>query len=136
MAAETVLEALRSGLAAAMPARQVSRRFRAMGELSAAALAAGDVAIVCRGEKDFANYNGREAQLGTLEVMLVGRLQVGDEDGLAVEQAELALAGEVKAFVATRPWPAGIDDIRFLRVRQSGQLEAPFGWVVMDLEVA
>ena len=56
-------------------------------------LRAGVVSLARLGEKDFANYRGREADLGTVEAVLVGRVAVGmDADEVELERAELALS--------------------------------------------
>lgn len=129
------LAALRDGLAAALPSRLVMQSFKPMAQRSQDELVQGVLSAICRGEGKYANYHGREAQLGTLDVLLIGQLMVaGDPDGLAIEQAELAFAEEIKAFLRA-PLPAGLRDCQASGFRQSGQLEVPFGWVVFELEV-
>lgn len=129
----SALEGIRASLAAAMPGRVVSRSFRPLSQLSDPELRRGVVAVVCLEEDGYANYRGREAQLGRLKVLLVAHLRVADKAApVEVEDAEWALAEEVKA------WLAGSLPVReclLQTLRQSGQLEAPYGWVVMELEV-
>lgn len=131
-----LLDALVAGLAAACPGRVVSRKFKPLAQVSQAALLSGVVSVITTGEKDFPNYRGREAQLGTLEVFVIGQLEVADKaDPEAVERAELALTNEVKNFLAGA-LPAPVEMAYLRRTKQSGQLEYPYGWVVFDLEVA
>lgn len=125
--------AMVASLAAAMPGRIVRRAFKPMSQINEADQRRGVVALVCQGEDGYANYRGREADLGRLEVLLLAQLRVDDKaEASAVEDAEFALAEEVKA------WLAGDLPVRqclLKDLRQSGQLEAPYGWVVMKLEV-
>ena len=127
------MEALKASLAAARPGRRVSRSFRPMTRHNAADLERGVVALVVLGEGDFANYRGREADLGTLDVMLVALLKVLDSaEPVAIEDAEFVLLGQVKA------WLRGALPVRQCLLRsvvQSGQQDAPYGWVTMKLEV-
>lgn len=132
---DLTLTALRDGLAAALPSRLVTRSFKPLAARAQEDLQRGVLAVISRGEGDYANYVGREAQLGRLDVLLIGQLMLsGDPDGQAVEQAELALAEEIKAFLQA-PLPAGLRDCGASGFRQSGQLEVPCGWVVFELEV-
>lgn len=135
-ALNTALEAIRSQLEVALPGRLVTRQFLRLGMRSQAELQAGVVCVVCLGEQGFANYRGREADLGTLKVVLVGHLEVPDGPDAPgrVELAELALAGEIKAWLAGPP-AAPLRQVLASGWRQSGQLEAPSGWVVFELEV-
>lgn len=129
------LTALFAGLATALPGRKVTRDFKTLAQRGAAELLQGVVTLVCRGEDDYANYLGREAQLGTINAVLVGQLKVADNaGGLAVEQAEFVLAEEIKAFLRG-PMPAGVTQCLANGFAQSGQLEAPYGWVAFELEV-
>lgn len=129
------LEALRVGLAAALPSRLVTRSFLPHARRSQDDLVKGVVTLINKGEGDYPKTMGREAQLGTLDVLLIGQLMVaGDPSGLQVEQAELALAEEIKAFMRGT-MPAGVRDCTVNSFAQSGQLEVPCGWVVFELEV-
>lgn len=135
-ALNTALEAIRSQLEVALPGRLVTRQFLPLGMRSLDELQAGVVCVVCLGEQGFANYRGREADLGTLKVVIVGQLQVPDGPDAPgrVELAELELAGEIKSWLAGPP-AAPLRQVLAGGWRQSGQLEAPAGWVVFELEV-
>lgn len=132
---EQTLEALKNGLASSMPSRIVRRSFKPLAQCKEDDLLQGIVTLVNRGERGYANYLGREAQLGTLDVLLIGQLKVDPKrEPLEIEQEELALVEEIKAFLQA-PAPAGVVDCLAQSFTQSGQLEAPFGWVVFELEV-
>lgn len=129
-----VMTALRDGLEAALPGRLVTRRFLPLSMRSQEELAAGVVAVVALGEQDFANYRGREADLGTLQVVIVGQLQVASGHPDEVEDAELELAAQIKAWLAGA-MPEPVRQCIARGFRQSGQLEAPYGWVVFECKV-
>ncbi len=132
---EAQMEALRASLAAALPGRVVSRSMKPATVYADEDLRAGVVSLARLGEKDFANYRGREADLGTVEAVLVGRVAVGmDADEVALERAELALAGEILEWLQG-PMPAGVGQCLATGFRQSGQIEYPAGWVLFKLEV-
>lgn len=131
---DAALEALRTSLAAALPGRIVTRAFLPLSMRAREDLLAGVVCVVALGERDFANYRGREADLGTLGAVLVGQLQVDSDDPQDVERAELTLARQIKAWLAD-PMPAPVRQCLADGWRQSGQLEAPGGWVVFELEI-
>jgi hypothetical protein len=130
----TLREALKSAMAAAMPTRVVTRDHKDFGERAEADLVKGVVTIVGLGEKDFSQWVGRETQLGTLPVLIVGQIKVAEGSApSAVEDAEDTLIEEIKAFCAAPP--AGLGSLSMKGWRQSGQLEAPWGWVSVDVEV-
>lgn len=136
MTIEATLEALKTGLAAALPAgRRVTRAFLPLALRPQEDLLAGVLTLICRGESSYANYVGREADLGTLRVLLIGQLMLaGNPSGLDVERAELVLAEEVKAFLRGT-LPAGIAECLATSFEQSAQLEVPMGWIGFELEV-
>lgn len=99
-------------------------------------LLAGVVTVISLAESHFATWRGREAELGTLDVVLVGHLKVADNlDPVAVEDAEFALAEEIKAWLSGGVFPAPVRQCVAKEFRQSGQTEPPFGFVTFRLEV-
>lgn len=125
---------LLAGMASAMPARVVTRDHKDFGERAEADLLAGVVTIVGLGEKDYSQWPGRETQLGTLPILIVGQLKVAEDSAPhLVEDAEDTLAEQIKAFCAAPP--AGLGSMKMTGFRQSGQLEAPYGWISVDVEV-
>ncbi|MDD2664371.1 MAG: hypothetical protein PHD19_11525 [Dechloromonas sp.] len=129
------LNALLSGLQAALPGRLVSRSHVPLSLRPVGDLEKGVLALVSLGEGDYANYRGREAQLGRISALLIGHLIVSEQaEAIAVEQAELALAEEIKAFLRGN-LPTGVSSCLADGFKQSGQLEFPRGWIVFQLEV-
>lgn len=127
------LEALKAGLAAALPGRVVTRDLLAFEQRLQSDLEAGVLTVVSSREGRYANYRGREAQMGKLNVVVVGQLKLA-EDALPseVEDAEFEFAEEVKDFLAGS---LPVADVQLIETRFSGQLEAPYGWLAMDWEV-
>lgn len=129
------MEALGASLAAACPGRYVSRDFVPLAQRTSEELEAGVLALAALGESRFANYRGREADLGVLRVVVVGQLKVADAAMPHVlEDAEFALAEQVKAWLAS-PMLAPVRQCVAQSFRQSGQLEHPYGWVAFECEV-
>lgn len=131
------LDNLAKSLAKALPHRHVRRSLvMAAADLPDAEMTAGVVCVVCEGGGDFANYMGREGQLGHLQVSLVGFLRVDERDQPAeVERAELELLRELLAWTADPGEIRAGDSVLPLDFMQSRQLEHPYGWVVLKLDV-
>jgi hypothetical protein len=130
----TLRAALKSAMAAAMPTRVVTRDHKDFGARDEADLIKGVVTIVGLGEKDLSQWAGRETQLGTVPLLIVGQIKVAEGSApSAVEDAEDSLVEEIKAFCAAPP--SGLGSLSMKGWRQSGQLEAPWGWVSVDVEV-
>lgn len=130
----TFREALKSAMAAAMPTRVVTRDHKDFGERAEDDLVKGVVTIVGLGEKDLSQWVGRETHLGTLPLLIVGQIKVAEGRAPSeVEDAEDTLIEEIKAFCAAPP--SGLGGLSMKGWRQSGQLEAPWGWVSVDVEV-
>ncbi len=127
------LNALKDGMAAAMPARVVTRDLLPFDLRSEADLTAGVLSVVSSREGRYANYRGREAQMGRLNVVAVGQIKL-PENALPseVEDAEFEFAEQVKAFLGG---VLPVTDIQLIETRFSGQMEAPYGWFAMDWEV-
>lgn len=132
-ALKDALDAFAGALALALPARLVTRDFRPLAQRVEAEIEQGVVSVVCLGEKDYANYRGREADLGTLSVMIVAQLKVTEDAAPSeLEDAEFALAGEIKAALSG---PLPVRQALTSGFRQSGQIEFPYGWVAFECEV-
>jgi hypothetical protein len=128
------LDAVKESLDAFMPQRYVQRNLTVAADESRERLTAGVVCLVGQKGGNFANYRGREAQQGTIDVALVGFLQVAESTKPdAIERAELVLLGEMLAWVAGGV--TGADRVTAGDWRQSRQLEHPYGWVVLELTV-
>lgn len=130
-----VLDAIEASLAASLPARHAQRSLIDPANEPAARLLAGVICVVCEGGGGFANYRGREGDLGKMDVRLVGFVQVAEGTLPAdVERAELALLGELLVWVNTVGVP-GLDVVYPGDWTQSKQLEHPYGWLALALEV-
>lgn len=127
--------ALKADMAAAMPTRVVTRDFKDFADRAQADLLQGIVTLIGAGEKGYANYLGRATQLGTLPLILVGQIQLAEgAEPSAVEDAEDLLAEEIKAWCRA-PGSALLGGITMTGFRQSGQVDAPYGWIACDIEV-
>lgn len=127
------MNALKVALAAAMPTRVVTRDLLPFDMRPDADLLAGVLTVVSSREGRYANYRGREAQMGKLNVVVVGQLRLQESASPSeVEDAEFAFAEQVKGFLGGA-LPVG--DVQLIETRFSGQMEAPYGWFAMDWEV-
>lgn len=135
--ANAALEAIKASLAAAMPARTVQRSLPPDPmALARADLLAGVVCLVSEGGGDFANYLGREGQLGHLQASLVGFVQVEESaTPVDVEQAELALLKDLLAWCSNHAPMADVSDVLPQDFAQSKQLEHPYGWLILKLDI-
>lgn len=134
---DTALEAIRTSLAARLPLRVVQRSL-VLDPVNhdPDELAKGVLCLVGAGGGNFANYRGREGQLGHVALDVVGFVKVPDgSDGLAVEQAELAMLHDVLDWLRDTGLPRPFDSALPKDWRQSGQIETPYGWVVIHLDV-
>lgn len=133
---EDTLAAMQASLAAFLPERYVQRSLLLdPGAEKKERLELGVICLVSGGGGGYANYSGREGELGSLSVKVVGFLKVGDKTApVAVEQAELALRADVIAW-CQQIKPEPLADVVPGNWSQSQQLEHPYGWVTMDLTV-
>jgi hypothetical protein len=124
---------IRTQLQAAMPARVVTRDLLDFALRDRADLEAGIFTLVSRGESGYQNLWGRAAEDGAHPIMLVGQIQL-DEDAnpSQIEDAEFLMVEQIKAFVRTVP--PELCRLQMLRFRQSEQMDAPYGWVTIELE--
>lgn len=123
------MELARTSLAAAAPARVVTRKYKVLHNLPAEELAVGQFCVVSKGEKGYKNFNGREAMDGEHDILVIGRFQLQeDADGLLIEREEFAMIEELKAWVKTLEQP--LCCLVMTGFAQSGQLEAPYGWIL------
>lgn len=130
-----VLDAIVASMASAMPTRHVQRSLVDPANETADRLTAGVVCVVTEGGGKFANYRGREGDLGTMNVRLVGFVRVAEGTTPAdIEIAELTLLGEFLRWISTTAVP-GLDVLYPGDWAQSKQLEHPYGWLVLALAV-
>ncbi len=96
-------------------------------------LAKGVICLVSGGGGQFANYRGqlRHAKLGVVAFVKVPE----DSDPVAVETAELAVLADVLAWVKNPGMPRPFDSALPKEFRQSEQMDHPWGWIVIELDV-
>lgn len=129
------LDAIEASLFATLSPRHVQRGLVDPAAADRQQLLDGLVCVVSDGGGSFANYLGREGQLGLMRVTLVGFLLVEeDTEPVAIEQAELELLQQLLAWT-TFPNNPGVSSVLPLEFRQSQQLEHPYGWLALALEV-
>lgn len=127
--------ALKTRLAAVLSTRVVTRDFKDFADRAEADLQAGIVSLIGNGEKGYANYLSRATQLGTVPFVVVGQLLLAEGSApSAVEDAEDLLAEEIKVFCRD-PGSDLLGGITMTGFRQSGQMDAPYGWIACDIEV-
>lgn len=123
-----------STLAALYPARVVTRDLKDFAERKKTDLDAGVYTVLSLGESGYANYRGREGMDGTVKILLVGQIRLSENAAPhAVEDAEGAMADEIKGLV--RALPPALCSLEMKGFRQSGQVEHPYGWIAVDLEM-
>jgi len=133
--ANGALDAIEASLFGTLTNRKVKRGLIDPAAADRQALLDGLICIVGEGGGSFANYLGREGQLGLMRVMLVGFLLVEENtDPVEIERAELALLQELLDWT-TYPNNPGLNSVLPLEFRQSQQLEHPYGWLALSLEV-
>jgi hypothetical protein len=133
-ARDTLLELWKDSLADFLPDRIVRRGLLDPATLPAKELAAGVLCLVAQGGGSFANYQGREGELGTVRCTVLGFVAVPERSEKAdVERAELALLEDVLRWEGERKAPP-LDCIYPGDYTQSAQLEHPIGWFALAME--
>lgn len=133
---DAALETIKLSLAAKLPGRFVQRSLVDPANAPTEQLQAGLLCLVSKSGGQFANYRGREGDLAHLNVFLVGYVQVAEGSApVEVERAELALLQDVLDWVkdpgALRP----VNTVLPIEWNQSSQLEHPYGWFSLRLDV-
>lgn len=119
---------LDTALAAALPTRIVTRNFIDAPERDDADLAQGVVTILVLGADNLSGPPDLAEMTGQARLMLLGQIKVGeDSTGSAIEDAELTLFNELKAFAAEPG--AGLCSFDLISVAFSAQLDHPYGWL-------
>jgi len=130
------LEGILASLSAKLPGRKFTRSLVDPANLKKQDEAAGVVCIVNEGGGGFANYLGREGDLGELQVALVGFIRVAENtEPAAIEVAELALLHELLDWTNDQGAVRAGDSVLPTDFTQSKQLQHPHGWVLLKLAV-
>jgi hypothetical protein len=123
--------AIVESITAALNNRIVKRSLLHFDQHEPGEIETGVVMVVSSGESDYSQNLGMTAKEGKHGQLLVCHLKVAEEsDKVAIEQAEMALIEEIKAWVR-----AGVSGMSFEieSAQHSRQLEHPYGWVVVKL---
>lgn len=127
------MELILNSLQAHLPLRHVQRGLVDPAVAPREQLLAGLICVVAQGGGQFANYLGREGDLGRMKVALLCFVVVEeDTEPVAVEEAEFALLNDLLDW--TR-YPNGLGEALPQEWRQSEQLEHPYGWLMLGLDV-
>lgn len=134
-ARDTLLELMKTEMAAFLPARAVQRSLDDVARIKLADLEKGVLCIVAGGGGQFGNWQGREGELGTVRGTIVGYVQVGEKElPQETERAEFALLEDVLRWFGERhSEPLG--STYPLDYKQSGQMEHPIGWFALQFEL-
>lgn len=127
---------IKSTLAAAYPTRTVTRSMKDFADRKKEELRAGVYTVISMNEGSYQNLPDRAAMDGKHRILLVGQIEVDEKtspDPESIEEAEFAMVEEIKAFV--RALPVGLCGLEMRGFSQSGQLEYPYGWISVNLEV-
>lgn len=133
---DAALEGIKASLAKKIPKRLVTRSLKDPASLSRDQLLAGVVCVVNEGGGEFANYLGREGDLGLLQVALVGFVAVPEKSETSeIERVELELLRDLLDWTADQGEIRACDMALPTEFTQSKQLEHPNGWVLLKLDV-
>lgn len=134
---DDALEGIKASMAAALPHRVVQRSLVLdPANHDPDEMEKGVICLVNGGGGRFANYRGREGQLGHATLGVIGFVKVNEgEPAEAVEKAELALLADVLAWVKAPGMPRPFDSALPQEFKQSRQMDHPYGWIVIELDV-
>lgn len=126
--------AAHASLDAMYPARHVTRGLVDPAQLGDAVLAQGVFTLVAETTSGWTEWTGREGDYGTLRFAVVGYVRVADDAApVVVEQAEAELEEQLLAWCREIK-PAPLDAVYPRECTYSRGLEAPVGWIVMEME--
>lgn len=127
------MEGIRAALEEMFPQRAVTRDFKDPALRFTEDLRRGVYTLLSGSEGNFTNSPGYSAQDGRHEIVLVADIEIGSIDTPSVvEDAEFVMIDEIKQFV--RNLPATLCTLNLMSWTQSGQVAAPRGWVIFQLE--
>lgn len=129
----TRMEALKAAFALRVPARVVTRVYLDSQMRPLEHLQAGVYSLISMGESDFTNAPGYNAQDGKQRVIIIGDILLTESaTGKDVEEAEFTMIEEVKGLCNNLP--ADLCVFNLIAWQQSGQQQAPWGWISCSLE--
>ena len=132
------IERLHASMDSFMDGREVSRELKTMPELEDAPyqeLAAGRFTILSTGLGETRNIPGNAVSGGTWSITVIGQIKLNEDcTGAEIEDAEFAMFADLEAWLNS-PIDDEINCIEAVRMTQSQQLEKPYGWIAVNLEV-
>ncbi len=136
MSSAAVMNAVKSLIESTVPStRVVTRSWLDIDQRNQSDLRNGVYTVMSQAERDYANYRGREGELGTHTILVSAQFLLAENaTGEQVEDAEFAMLDELKLVAKSASKPALIGALELVGIQQSGQLEAPYGWVLARFE--
>jgi len=131
---DTRMATIFASLQSALPGRVCKRSLTHYDQHASGELQSGVLMLISDSESQYRHIPRRTATEGRHSLLLIGHLQVTETaTHLDVELAEMAMIEEIKSWLR-----AGLTGIRFelSEVRQSRQLEHPYGWIVAKITAA
>lgn len=124
---EVILSSFKAALAAAYPARVATRSLLDFSDRKKSDLEAGVYTVIANGQP------AGDIYFQHFKFIVVGQIQFPERTaGEVIEAAELTMAREIKNLMQRK---LRGPDMRLLGVDQSSQLEVPYGWVSVSIEV-
>lgn len=128
-----VMTLLKTNLAAAMPARVVTRSAKDFAQRPVSEMTKGVITLVALNVGNLAAERDLRDTAGKLNLMLLGEFKLSESaTGEQIEVAEWALWDEIDAFL--RSPGLGLCPLNPMRLQLSGQADAPYGWIAVELE--
>lgn len=136
---------LAAQLAAAFPARGVTRTFMPHAVRSDDELAPGLFTVIGTGVASYpyehSDYGPgidapRQTELGDMRLIITGQIKLAEgASGQDVEDAEDEMLADLEAFANAAIADNQLVTLRLLSARQSGQIDAPYGWIHTEWEL-
>ncbi|MBF8179656.1 hypothetical protein [Herminiimonas contaminans] len=124
---EVILESFKTALAAAYPDRIVTRSLKDFSDRSVADLKKGVFTVLAKG------LPTGDSTFQTMSMLVVGQIELPEKsEGVDVERAESLMGRQVRVLLQRQ---LRGPDMQIKSMDQSSQLEVPYGWVSMMLEV-
>ena len=118
--------------------RTVSRELKSLDQLNENAgeeLETGRYTLLSTGLRDTRNIPGAAVHGGTWDIVIIGQIRlVESATGVAVEAAESQMFAQISDWLNS-PIDDEINCLEVISMTQSQQLETPYGWIAIKIEV-
>jgi len=118
--------------------RTVSRELKSLDQLnenSGEELETGRYTLLSTGLRDTRNIPGAAVHGGTWDIVIIGQIRlVESATGVAVETAESQMFAQISDWLNS-PIDDEINCLEVISMTQSQQLETPYGWIAIKIEV-